>query len=527
MLGQDPYCQSRTQPLTEPAAGATPFGTSESGSGFVGVGARIAGIDPPSGRALTPEERSGLLDPFFTHLLGQGKLPATVAELLAMLDAVPEAPSEQMVFVVSEAGQIPHDAPGADFPRLVRYAVTRSQPGAGPEILISTRAASTDPEAFLQVAGWDSTNAVFHFFERVGAAWFWEGSSWHAFDPRSQGNGPFDSHVSGTLVMKELRLPWLHWNSSAQQIPLESFPPDHPVRTDPLFEARQSADLLETRVVRPAVRRWTRARLDRVLSAPGGVAEPQRLLRHLLTASSVNIAASEERSRGNQPSFRLPPTFFLDVETIVNQFGVEVEDLGAAFHVARSDYEAALAALGVELRNGSFRQQGDAFFAWPVPERAFEDCVVSGELVRRGVLSLPLALGLVMLDFCNPIDSPLREKLLDLVPPGPTAADQIDSAIRAAVSAADPSGAVAGYLALDDQAARGKAAAAIDAYLARVTANLAAGPGVADYMRLADARRRAFRRRRLAEFDLSLPYSTFGDSGQLLRMTESATVVPK
>jgi hypothetical protein len=235
--------------------------------------------------------------------------------------------------------------------------------------------------------------------------------------------------------MKELRLPWLNWNSVAQEIPLESFPLDHPVRTDPPFAARQSADILERRVVRPAVQRWTRARLDRTFAESGGIAAPRELVQHLLTTTTVNIASSEERSRGSKPEFGLPPTFFLDVETIVNQLGLEITGLGQAFQVRRPFYERALVAVGVALKDSDsgFRQDGDAFFAWPVPERAFEDCVVVAELVRRGVLSAGLALALLMVDPWNPIDSPQRARLIAYVPASRTAAAELEPAIRAAL----------------------------------------------------------------------------------------------
>jgi hypothetical protein len=403
-------------------------------------------------------------------------------------------------------------------------------------VLISTRPPAEDPGAFLQVASWDGRNNVFHFYERLGTTWLWAGSSWHAFDSAARGKGPFDSHVNGTLVMKELRLPWLHWNSTAQEIPLESFPPDHPVRTDPLFAARESADILETRVVRPAIRRWTRVRLDRLLAEVGGVAAPRQLLKHLLTTTSVNIVTSEERGRGEKTEFALPPTFFFDVETIVNQLQLEIVGIGQAFQIRRADYENALVSLGVALRHGSgFEQKGDAFFAWPVPDRALEDCVVVGELVRRGVLSARFALALLMVDAWNPIDSPRRARLLQYVPEGSTAPDLIEPATEQAIRAAAagrgpdaPESIAAGYLALDANGLQARAASQIDAFIGKVAASLRTPDGVVDLMRLADSRRRAFRQRRIGqEFNLSLPFSNIAEDAPALELTESAQVLER
>lgn len=36
-------------------------------------------------------------------------------------------------------------------------------------------------------------------------SWVWHGNSLHAFAPDTRGKGVFDGHVSGSLVMKELR----------------------------------------------------------------------------------------------------------------------------------------------------------------------------------------------------------------------------------------------------------------------------------------------------------------------------------
>jgi hypothetical protein len=537
-LGQDPSNPTRTHPLSPVAAGldspSNPADASPSG-----LRARVVGLDPDGGRPMTDGDRASLGDPFFELVLARGRFPRTAAELLAVLNEsndAPEGAPEQMVFVVAEAGQIPFNDASARLPRGLRYVITRGRPANGPTVLISTRPPADDPTAFLQVAGWDSRNRVFHFYERAGAAWLWAGSSWHAFNKAARGKGPFDSHVNGTLVMKELRLPWLHWNSTAQEIPLESFPPNHPVRTDPLFAARESADILERRVVRPAIQRWTRARLDRVLGEPGGVAAPRELLRHLLATTSVNIVTSEERSRGSKPEFGLPATFFFDVESIVNQLALEISGLGQAFQVRRPDYEIAVGALGLALKHSAtgFEQNGDAFFAWPVPERAFEDCVVVSELTRRGILSPGFALALLMVDAWNPIDSAARASLLNYVPEGRTPADQIESETRKNISNATaglppeaPECIAADYLTLDEIAMRARAAAELDAFVAKVRTRLTTSQGVLDFMRLADWRRRAFRKRRIAEFDLSLPFSNINENAPPLAMTKDGEVVER
>jgi hypothetical protein len=187
--GQDALNATRTHPLrpSDAAGLGAPIPGEVKGSGLL---ARVVGVDPDSGRPMTEDERAQLGDPFFALVLGRDRFPATAAETLAALDAANAAPDglpEQMVFVVSEAGQIAFDAASAALPRKVRYVVTRARPPAGPTVLVSTRPASDDPSAFLQVAAWDERNKVYHFYERVGPAWFWEGSSAHAFGAGSRG----------------------------------------------------------------------------------------------------------------------------------------------------------------------------------------------------------------------------------------------------------------------------------------------------------------------------------------------------
>lgn len=50
------------------------------------------------------------------------------------------------------------------------------------------------------------------------SACLYAGDSRHVLHDPTQGKGPFESHLSGTFVMKELRFPWLHWHSKAAPV---------------------------------------------------------------------------------------------------------------------------------------------------------------------------------------------------------------------------------------------------------------------------------------------------------------------
>jgi hypothetical protein len=58
-----------------------------------------------------------------------------------------------------------------------------------------------------QVASWDPVNKYFNFYERFADLkdWVWVGNSPMALDPKTSGKGPFMGHISGSLVMKELK----------------------------------------------------------------------------------------------------------------------------------------------------------------------------------------------------------------------------------------------------------------------------------------------------------------------------------
>ncbi len=102
------------------------------------------------------------------------------------------------------------------------------------------------------------------------AEWFWNGNSWHAFDPltRRQFGGPFCGHVSGSLVMKELKRRWTHWHSNSQSIVSEVLNPTNPDHTklaqSEWWRFRASAETLE-KLVRRAIERWADSRLNTLI----------------------------------------------------------------------------------------------------------------------------------------------------------------------------------------------------------------------------------------------------------------------
>ena len=85
------------------------------------------------------------------------------------------------------------------------------------DIMIVASADTASTINFLQCLAWDPHNQLFNYYMRkaqpgtdaasgdTAPMWVWAGNSTFAFKVGSKGMGVFDGHVSGSLVMKELR----------------------------------------------------------------------------------------------------------------------------------------------------------------------------------------------------------------------------------------------------------------------------------------------------------------------------------
>jgi len=499
----------------------------------------VMGFDPAPGREMSAPERAALRDPFATLLLLRGLFPLSLRALLAALDqqnAVPDGLPEQLSFVVAEGGQIQWSPETATLNRGFRFVVARGRAGSF-ELFVSTGAPFDSETQFLQVLAWDPVAGAFQYYERRTGSWFWAGSSWDALAEPTRGRGPFDSHVNGAMVMKELEAPWLHWDSMAQTIPPEALAPDDSLRSDPLFTGRTGAQELE-RITRQGVDRWTDARLGRLIGADDRVSGVVPLMRQVLTTTTVNIASARQTSAGSDDEPLFPPLeLFLNRKALLNL--VLIEPDFAPPTVARGRYRRAAEALNLRLidnfQEPPFVKSGDVFFAWAVPEPAFEDLNVLDHLLRRGVLSRRFAASLLMVDFTNPIGSRRRADLLRWVPEeaDATGAGRIEARMSAAIDAALPGlpadaseRDLVADLALPDTDWQAAFAARIERFMAAVQAQLDSDDGLLELMRLADSRRRAFRRRPLAEFDLSLPWTDIAPDAPFLRLDLEARVSP-
>jgi hypothetical protein len=504
---------------------------------------RVIGLDQQS-RPMSADELAGLDDPFGRVLRSGRPFPLTLRQTLAAIDGLagtPAALPAQLVFLVADGGHIPWSVSTDQLARGFRFAVAR---GTGEFTLLISASTALDSAAngaFLQVLGWDPSNAVFHYYERLDGTFFWAGMSPHALADGTRGKGPFDSHVNGSMVMKELRPPWVHWHSPQAGINDEAFAPDDPLPNEPLFLNRVSAERLETEVVRPGIRRWNDARIRKAVGADGVWRDVRHFLRQAVTDTTVNLATSDLASQllADDSQLRPPLSFFLNRDTLFELLGLIPADPAVAnITIPGHLYLQCLARYDVHRSDGNHRVAGDSHFAFLVPEPAFEDTHLVEAMVQAGLLTPRFVACLAMTDFPNPVFSARRAALLRYVPreargpnPGETLERQIVAAIREAV-AADGNAAQAdspereflgNWDTPDHQAAFIQR---INDYFLALQAGMA-DPAVVDgWFRLAEYRRRRFRRRPLAEFALTTPRTTIPQDAPPLRMTPQGRAAP-
>jgi hypothetical protein len=482
--------------------------------------------------------RAEFRDPFAELVLASGRpLPLTARALLAALDAHNADPAGlpiQNSFVVADGGQIPWSPETATLQRQLRFLVTRAKlPGTPADLFISTSAAFDSATTFLQVIGWDPVSTAYRFYDRRDSAWVFAGSSWDALVAPTRGKGPFDSHVNGALNMKELKIPWQNWHSEAAGIRDQILDPVDPLRTEKLWTTRSPAQELERTFVRPGITRWMQARFA-ACTESGRLSRLPEFMRHVLETTTVNLTSSvaENGQLAGLDHFNLPLTFFFNSDGLLNLLGLEPD-----IHVPQADaglYRECLKRFAVEVTDGAFRFPGDTHFVFVVPEPAFEDLSILEALLFSAVISRKLAACLLMVDFPNPVFSRRRAALMKYVPRS-AAIGQGDlaefvTAVERASEELPPGSPEAEFLAnwrLPNDGWQRAFEKRIEEFMANVGARLSSAAAVPDIFRLAESRRREFRKRPLAEFRLTTPVTNIPESAASLEFSADGRVLEK
>lgn len=501
----------------------------------------VMGIDATPRRLLREEVR-GFGDVFSANVLLNGSNPLTLKHLVAAIDSL-SGPAElplRSLFVVGEGAHFANKFPSFD--RNIRLVFTwRRNSSAPAEVLLSTEAVPDSESSLLQLIAWSEIGGSFHFFERHrgGLGWIWAGNSFHSLQPASRGKGPFDSHVNGALVMKELKEPWVHWHSMSGTIAREIAFPTEELRADPMFSDMTGAEALES-ITRVGVRRWTRSRVQSDI-ADGELRNVEWYSRQILWTTSVNLVSTGRLSDllDSEEEIELPASFFYDKDAI-DWLTTEILD-GASqagsvpsARVRGSLYRQALKSLDVRVEDreqGGTTIPGDTQFAFVVPERAMEDLAVIRELVTQQALGARLALALILVDFSNPVFSPKRASLLKYFPSRcalGNSGSALDSVVIDSVRATEivngsPEWELLSWWLASDLLTLARER--LSAYMQAVNVRLGQFDGVVDVLRLADARREAFRQRSLNEFRHTTARNGVLES--MLEMSETGMVAPK
>ena len=490
-------------------------------------------------QALSSEEiKDQLGDPFALKLLGEGVFPITAEGVLDELDKRidandPLAQSTQMSFVLGENSQIPvSSGPVTD---TLRFLVTRGRGSEGVELIISVFRPDQADE--VEVMAWDQKRKGFNFYRSAGdnGTWLLAGNSSDGVSEASEFKGPFESHVTGNFLMKELRAPWINWQSPDATIFPNVFADADSRKTHPWFTDKepQGALVCESTVAKPAITRWTKARFDRIISDDGTVERPQRIVGQLLETRTANLITSHASSTAaaSSATFDLPQTFFVNSEALTEILKLQAPP---AFNVSGAFYAKTLDDFAVRLTDDvQFSQDGDTQFAFCVPEPPFEDKAVLDEALARGLISPRLAACLLMVDFANPVFSGRRAALLNRVPTTARItggqSDFSQQTADAIIAAADgtPDGSperefVERWNVGDSFAQAFNAELA--AYYELIGKQLQHQEGFDAYFGLAESRRARFRDLPIAEFKLLLAKSNVDVESTQRRMRSDGTV---
>lgn len=272
--------------------------------------------------------------------------------------------------------------------------------------------------------------------------------------------------------MKELLLPWNNWHSFSS--PASYLTQSSPalarwkVSADQHLKSLRGAEDLETSML-AAITQFNTRRLNRSVArddSTGNIAvdaagrskvkEGPRLLRPLFVTTEYNLASARQKSglhpsvQGTGPvqAVQIPTTFFLNASVLAGGGPAQHVGLGVAkarefgsFSITAPEYAAAVRAAGLRLSG----LQGDADFAWLVPEPSHIDTDMVDRLIRRGVISPQFVAAVSSVDLESPVFSEERASLLRFVPNefdfAPAAGahpDDLTTKVLAAVAASNP-----------------------------------------------------------------------------------------
>jgi hypothetical protein len=320
--------------------------------------------------------------------------------------------------VVSEQAQLTGQAAGAGY----RTVTTRMCGDREPfELMFSLFGfgsqqhpvtASTVPGE-VEIMAFDRTAGVFNYYKEVGGKlqFFGTSNDFVALGPDGPSltdvRGCANCHTGGGPIMKELLVPWLHWEGTFSTPGAQEL-----VMSRQAFMGGKADGVdMELAVVRPATERWNETRVARARER-GDVAA---LLRPLFCPVEVNITNPNALGIIGGTGVRIPSDFFLDVD--LGSFA------GGSLLIPSQHY-AALARAISQVVPGT--NTSDHLARFGLIHRSFADSDYVRQLVTTGVVDEAFVKDVLMIDFTRPVFSDDRCDLLRFAP------DAIDASAPAA-----------------------------------------------------------------------------------------------
>jgi hypothetical protein len=518
------------------------------------------------------EQQANLNDLWGKEVLRQGKFPQEVKHSQQAIAQANRNLTEK-IYLVAEGGQIPLSVAPRDKNRNPRLAITWKSNG----ILSTLLSGNPGPTRFLQVIAWDPQKKKFNYYElNDDKNWSWAGDSSHARQPQFIGQGCFDCHHNGSVIMKELKFPWNNWKSQLATIDLSFLP--IMVAQDSNLSKLIGAEQLE-QDIEGGVSQYYTAWLDEHISSDlKTITDVPELLRHLTTTTSVNFE-SNNPSPG-KTDIVPPKNFFLFDDALSQVTGDGFGDAGYNFPSTISfdanKFKQIIDKKGFALRQCeritdtnkcqpntvAYEQKGTTFNPFFVPVPSNEDTLVINNLwnsrfqvirnnQRKNItfISDKFATAVLMVDFQNPVFSSVRSSLqtyadkLDVATIDNQGVSNIPSLFIAQIQEAvknqppcstqdlDSCSAEQQFLNtwnLPDATWKDTVNQRIQAYLKAVNNQIANGTGLSDYVDISISRGRQFASidpiNNLFESSLLLPQTDLPTNAPVLRMQTDGKV---
>ncbi|EPE30986.1 hypothetical protein GLAREA_03953 [Glarea lozoyensis ATCC 20868] len=511
------------------------------------------------------------------------------------------------VFCVADGGGIPATTENSKWlNQLIRFAAFASGGANGPENPFEDRDASSwtlcivgsqelnSTLRFLQVASWDTK--VFRYYGRDSLqlegiseggqkqGWVYQGVSTEAFSDESY-LGPFNGHVNGGLIMKEIHKPWLHWMTDAND-PTPNFTDTTkealskvfaPYLSDstPLSKVN-SADNMEPYITDGIsawfTSRWKMDFLDAKRQPLPKVKGLKRWMAHILLTTSINIQTAlpfqnqwlmpannvlnfELLSQGDptdiwpmveNDSFPFSKALYDNAVKNDPQLAlitnVDTDNVPAGYTafsldsstIASSDPKASnlppISFIQVAAGEGD---QGTFTILHPSLEDAKGAHLLMTDIQKKfTLLSKETYNAMIMVDPWNPLYSWKRGVLLQYVPDEATynASTKSYDMEKSFIDAVNTSPRMKDPTSPEYEFIRNLSrptsffSAMMSSYISKVQKRLKTQDGISDYLKLAESRRRIYRPLPLDEFAFTLPWALSWKYSKPLEMTSEGAI---